>query len=126
MISGGWRCEQDPCRVESTRTLLEGGVGREQKSYMHNIITVSPGLTTMTEASHPTALAASPEESGADVDAAHSACSTSRFDMMDFLESLSSTQVISHVSLPDAGACGLGVVGARTAGYGLGFPLERR
>ena len=87
---------------------------------------VSPGLTTMTEASHPTALAASPEESGADVDAAHSACSTSRFDMMDFLESLSSTQVISHVSLPDAGACGLGVVGARTAGYGLGFPLERR
>ena len=80
---------------------------------------VSPGLTTMTEASHPTAIAASPEESGADVDAAHSASSTSRFDMMDFLESLSSTQVISHVSLPDAGACGLGVVGARTAGYGL-------
>jgi len=40
----------------------------------------------MTEASHPTALAASPEESGADVDAAHSACSTSRFDMMDYLE----------------------------------------
>ena len=61
-------------------------MGREQKSYMHNIISVSPGLTTMTEASHPTALAASPEESGADVDAAHSACSTSRFDMMDYSE----------------------------------------
>ena len=57
------------------------GGSDENKVHAQN---VSPGVTTMTEASHPTALAASSEESGTDVDAAHSACITSRFAIMDF------------------------------------------